>query len=94
MKVIVRSIFEPARLMGNQKVQDLEIPQGENLENALHSLCAKYGEKLRSLLFEENEVRGGITLFINGVQYLALGGLATVLQEGGEILILPPVGGG
>ena len=70
--------------------------KGSIVRDVLISLVETYGEKLSAQLFDS---KGGlfpyIRLMVNGRDIAFLEKkIETVLQEGDEILILPPVGGG
>lgn len=71
----------------------------ERVLYVLLSLIKKY-PALKNLIFEEckeNEVPvmcGSVNVLINGNNVRHLDGLETVLSEGDEIAVLPPVSGG
>jgi molybdopterin synthase sulfur carrier subunit len=73
---------------------------GEKVIDVLLSLTEKYPE-LESLIFEQSEegseipaMRGSINVLINGNNVRHLDGLDTLLSDGDELAVLPPVSGG
>jgi molybdopterin synthase sulfur carrier subunit len=49
---------------------------------------------LQPLLCEDGEVRPYITILINGTNIREMEALATILSDGDEVAIFPPVSGG
>ena len=49
---------------------------------------------LRSLLCDDGEVRSYITILVNGKNIREMEALATILSDGDEVAIFPPVSGG
>lgn len=94
MKIQVKTIFTLEEYVGGHKSQTLDIEDGSTLYNALEKLMQMYGPALAEKLFTENKLRKGIVLYVNGRVSLVLKHLDTPLQEGDEVLIMPPVGGG
>lgn len=75
---------------------DLTMKKGSTVKDVLITMVETYGEPLTAQLFDS----GGnlfpyIRLMVNGRDIAFLENkMETGLQEGDEILILPPVGGG
>jgi len=66
------------------------------LKEVLDEMVEVYGKELESKLFSPNDrsLFQHIRLMVNGRDIAFLNGLKTILREGDEILILPPVAGG
>ena len=98
MKLItvkIRSILDLKRILGKREVQ-ISVPKESTLQEVLVTMVNTWGEELSSRLFEPNSTKPlpYIRLMVNGQDIAFLNRLETVLEEGDEILILPPVGGG
>ena len=88
-----------ANLRERAGISELEM-SGEKVINILLSLTEKY-PGLKSLIFEDCEGKGespvmcsSINVLINGNNVRHLEGLDTLLSDGDEIAVLPPVSGG
>lgn len=92
MKVHIRAFANFRDIIG--KDLDIEIEQGSTVGDILNSLIATH-QNLRTAIFDES---GGIREYVivmkNRKNIESLNGLGTVLGEGDEVAILPPVAGG
>lgn len=95
MNVKVRTILALKKIIGSGEV-DLTIPEGSTLEEVIATLVNRAGDELTSQLYEpkSNTLRPYIRLMVNGRDIAFLNRMETVLQNGDEVLILPPVSGG
>jgi molybdopterin synthase sulfur carrier subunit len=93
--VRVRTILHLKRIIGSGEVE-LSVPEGSTLEELLATIVERWGTKLSSRLFESNSTipLPSIRLMVNGRDIAFLNRLKTELQEGDEVLILPPIAGG
>jgi molybdopterin synthase sulfur carrier subunit len=93
--VKVRTILTLKKILGKGEVE-LPVPERSTLGELLTTLVDRGGDELASQLFEpeSNRVRPYIRLMVNGRDIAFLNRMETVLQNGDEILILPPVSGG
>ncbi len=93
--VKVRTILDFKRILGKREVQ-ISVPEQSTLQELLLKMVDSWGEELASRLFKPNRSTPlpHIRLMVNGQDIGFLNGTETVLEEGDEILILPPVGGG
>ena len=91
----VRTILDFKKILGKREVE-ISIPEKSTLQELLLKMVGTWGDELRSRLFEPNSTSPlpHIRLMVNGQDIAFLNGMETVLEEGDEILILPPVGGG
>lgn len=67
--------------------------EGEKIRDVLERLCCRFAE-LSNMIFEGENPRPHINIFINGRNIHELEGLNTSLHEDDEIAIFPPVSGG
>ncbi|MGD8982676.1 MAG: MoaD/ThiS family protein [Desulfobacteraceae bacterium] len=93
--VKIRTILDLKRILGKREVE-ISVPKESTLQKLLVTMVDTWGDELRSRLFERNSTSPlpHIRLMVNGQDIAFLNRLETVLKEGDEILILPPVGGG
>ncbi|MFH1488965.1 MAG: MoaD/ThiS family protein [Pseudomonadota bacterium] len=94
-RVKVHTILGLKQIIGKREV-DIEIPEASTVEALLSGMVRTWGEELGSYLFVtgSNRIHSHIRLMVNGQDIGFLNGLETVLKDGDEILILPPVAGG
>ena len=95
INVRISTILTLKEILG-QRETEMSVPGGSTLEALLAIMIKTWGEKLSSFLLEpeSGQVRSYIRLMVNGQDIGFLNGMETALQEGDEILILPPVAGG
>jgi molybdopterin synthase sulfur carrier subunit len=96
----VRTILDFKRILGKREVQ-ISVLEQSTLQKLLLKMVDSWGDELASHLFKPNSTTPlpHIRLMVNGqdiafLNIAFLNGTETVLQDGDEILILPPVGGG
>ena len=95
IRVKVHTILGLKEIIGQREIE-ISIPEGSTLEELLLQMVRKWGETLSSYLFEPGSTRllSHIRLLVNGRDIAFLNDMETILQEGDEILIFPPVSGG
>ena len=94
IQVKVRTILTLKKILGKGEIEII-LPKGSNLKQLLDSMIKNYGEELESQLFNtDGTILPHIRLMINGQDIAFLNKMETVLEDGDEILILPPVAGG
>ena len=93
--VKVRTILTLKTIMGSGETE-LSFPEGSTLAQLITTLVNRWGAELASHLYEPNtkSLRSHIRLMVNGRDIAFLEGMETVLRNGDEVLILPPVSGG
>jgi MoaD family protein len=93
--VKVRTILTLKSVMGSGEIE-LPFPEESTLGQLITTLVNKFGDDLASHLYEPNSknLRSYIRLMVNGQDIAFLKGMKTVLRNGDEVLILPPVSGG
>jgi molybdopterin converting factor small subunit len=98
IKIKVGSILNLKEVMGQREL-DLFMPRGSTMEELIASIIDTFGERLSSLIHGSGSQTGQgvfphVRMMVNGQDIGFLSGMATVLQEGDEVLILPMVAGG
>ena len=93
--VKVRTILTLKTIMGSGETE-LPVAEGSTLGQLVVTLVNRYGDDLASHLYEPNSknLRSYIRLMVNGRDIAFLEEMKTVLRNGDEVLILPPVSGG
>ena len=93
--VKVRAILALKKIFGKGELE-FAVPEKSTLGELLAMMVNRWGDELASRLFEPKgkTVLPHIRLMVNGQDIAFLNSLETVLQNGDEVLILPPVSGG
>ena len=95
ISVKVQTILDLKRILGKREVE-LLVPKGSTVEDLLRNMGERWGEELSSRLFEPGTHRlfSHIQIMVNGRAIGFLNRMETVLQDGDNVLILPPAAGG
>jgi len=93
--VAVHTIYELKKILGRSEVA-LDLSEESTVRGLLEEMVKRWGEDLACRLLEPDhqKVLTHIRIMVNGRDIGFLSGLETVLQNGDEVLILPPAGGG
>ncbi|HEC63392.1 MAG TPA: MoaD/ThiS family protein [Candidatus Acetothermia bacterium] len=93
MTVKVRLYFPFRRELGAEELS-LTLPEGADVAAAIQELVRRY-PLLRERLYDpQGRLQRFVSALVNGTQAQFLQGLATKLQDGDQLVFLPPVGGG
>jgi molybdopterin synthase sulfur carrier subunit len=79
---------------GNQSAVQVEVQAGADLREALQTLFAAYPGVRDRVLTESDEIRRHVNIFVANEDVRYTGGLATAVQGGAEISIVPAISGG
>jgi molybdopterin synthase sulfur carrier subunit len=95
VKVRVHTILTLQEVIGRREVE-LDLPQGTTLKELLSHMVGVWGEKLSERLFKAGteELLPRIRVMVNGRDVQFVQGLETVLQDGDQVHLFPPVSGG
>ncbi|HUI39723.1 MAG TPA: ubiquitin-like small modifier protein 1 [Methanothrix sp.] len=92
MRVHVRAFANFREILGRDLSVDMK--DGSTIGDILDDLSSSR-QQLRSAIFDESgQVREYVIIMKNRKDVSALQGLKTVLEDGDEVAILPPVAGG
>lgn len=93
IKITVQGHLTLKGLVGKRQVS---LPEGENLRAALDALREELGEGFeKEILDGTGALSGRIMVLLNGIHYRHLPeGLSTLLKDGDQIAIFPPLIGG
>lgn len=89
MKVNVRVFGELATVLGRQHIMELD--EGSTVASVI---VEKKGVTRQGYLGRYRLGGDELAVLVNGRNIRLLGGVATVLRDGDEVVILPPVAGG
>lgn len=95
ISIKIRTILDLKKAIGSGEVT-LLIPPATTLKALLVIMVKKWGRELATRLCEPGSIMPlpYVRLMVNGRDIAFLNRLETELQEGDEVLILPPVSGG
>ncbi|MEM3737214.1 MAG: ubiquitin-like small modifier protein 1 [Candidatus Bathyarchaeia archaeon] len=93
VKIKVR-FFTTLREIVGKKEEELILQPNATLEDVFNSLSRKYGSRFTDYTLDEGAIKPFLQVLINGRNANLLDGMATHLNEGDTIAIIPPVGGG
>jgi len=93
--VKIHTILTLKKILGKGEVE-LSVSEGSTLGELFTTMMNRWGDELAANVFEADSrnVLPYIRLMVNGQDIIFLNGMETVLQNGDEVLILPPVSGG
>jgi len=92
MKVRVRAFATLANLLG--QAVELELPEGSTVGSLLSELARMFGRAFTEAVMEGDRPADFVKIMVNGRDIDFLSGLDTVLEDGDEVFLFPPVGGG
>ena len=95
MNVKVHTILGLKKIIGKKELK-MEIPEGCTLQTLINQMIDIYGKELSASLYgdSQKDFLPFIRLMVNGRDIEFLDGPDTILSDGDEILILPPISGG
>ena len=95
ISVKVHTILDLKRIIGKREV-DISVPEGCTVRELIDEMVNTWGQELTSHLFNRNSgsLLPYIHLMVNSQDIIFLNGMETVLSDGDEIMIVPPVFGG
>ena len=92
MKIHIRSFANFRDILGEDL--DMEIKEGSTIWDLLQSLISTHSNFRTAIFNEAGNIREYVIIMKNRKNIESLQGLSTVLDEGDEVAILPPVAGG
>jgi molybdopterin synthase sulfur carrier subunit len=95
MKITLHTIMGLKDVIG-QRLTEIDLPRGSTIADFLTYMRERWGDKLSTNLFDptSGDVLPYVRIMVNGQTINYLKGMETLLEEGDEVVILPPVSGG
>jgi molybdopterin synthase sulfur carrier subunit len=95
MKITLHTIMGLKDVIG-QRLTEIDFPHGSTIADFLTYMKERWGDKLSTTLFDpaSGDVLPYVRIMVNGQTINYLDGMETLLEEGDEVVILPPVSGG
>src|SRR4030042_2064725 len=95
MKITLHTIMGLKDVIG-QRLTEIDLPQRSTIADFLTYMRERWGDKLSTNLFDpaSGDVLPYVRIMVNGQTINYLKGMETLLEEGDEVVILPPVSGG
>jgi MoaD family protein len=96
MKVTVKSYLTIRKAMQDERAFEIEL-ESTTVNGLLEILCDRYGDELRALLYDQEtkKISPHNQICVNTRHYIFLPDrLATRLQDGDVVSLIPPVAGG
>lgn len=81
-------------VVGGSKEIEVHVDGTSTALEVLDQLIAAYPSLQAKVFGEDRELQGGVSIFVNGRSVRFLDGLSTLLEEGDELALFPPIGGG
>jgi molybdopterin synthase sulfur carrier subunit len=82
------------KVMGGVKEATVHLTGQSTAGEILQHLVTTYPGLGEKVFRGERELQGGVGLFVNGRSTRFLDGLDTLIQEGDQLALFPPIGGG
>jgi molybdopterin synthase sulfur carrier subunit len=91
---MVVKVYATLRLKIGQPTIDVDTGPGETVRAAIRALVEQYPMLTESILGEDGELVEHVHVFLGSRNVRLLQGLDTIIQEGQQLDVFPPVGGG
>ncbi|MCX8200755.1 MAG: MoaD/ThiS family protein [Candidatus Caldarchaeum sp.] len=93
--VFVKAFATVRDVLGGAGKVSVELREDADIKFLLEVLARRFGEKfIQEVLDEDGLPKKSIKIFVNGRDIDFLNGLSTVVKDGDEIALVPPVAGG
>jgi MoaD family protein len=95
VKIIVKAFATIREAIGEFGKISVEFPEQMTVKNLIEVLSRNFGERFNSEVLDDNGLpKKTIKIFINGRDIEFLDGLSTILKDGDEVALIPPIAGG
>ncbi len=83
--------FARVRELTGRAADEIDVPEGSRCVDVIRAIADRYGEALRSYLFDESgSLRRSLAVALNGERVPP----ETEVREGDTVVVIPPISGG
>jgi len=83
--------FARLKELTGREAEELEVPEGSRCIDVIRAMADRYGEALRSYLFDESgALRRSFAIALNGERASP----EAEVREGDTVVVIPPISGG
>lgn len=94
-KITVKAYATIREAIGEYGIITVELSEYATIKSLLETLSKRFGEKfILEVLEPDGSPKKTLKIFVNGRDIEFLDGLSTMLKEGDEVALIPPVAGG
>ena len=96
MKVRVEYLGHIKNILGNKRLEEVEIADNSSITDLFIALSKKYGEPFKKAVYESGgaDVKSNFIATVNGYLLNQLNGVKTKLKNGDHVILMPVVSGG
>lgn len=96
LKVVVEYLGHIKNILGNRRIEEVEIRDNSSITDLFMMLSEKYGEPFKKAVYESGstDVKSNFIATVNGFLLNQLDGVKTKLKNGDHIILMPVVSGG
>jgi MoaD family protein len=96
LKVVVEYLGHIKNMLGNRRIEEVEIRDNSSITDLFMMLSEKYGEPFKKAVYESGstDVKSNFIATVNGFLLNQLDGVKTKLKNGDHIILMPVVSGG
>ena len=87
-------IFATLRPLVGAKEVEVDVKAGDTVRSVLEKLTTEYPALRKRVLDDDGNLQSSITVLVNGRSIKFLAGLNSTIQDGDQLALFPPVGGG
>lgn len=96
LKVRVEYLGHIKNILGNKRIEEVEIADNSSVTDLLTALSEKHGEPFKKAVYESGgaDVKSNFIATVNGYLLNQLSGVKTKLKNGDHVILMPVVSGG
>jgi len=96
LRVKVEYLGHIKNILGNKRLEEVEIADNSSITGLLMTLSEKYGEPFKKAVYESGgvDIKPNFIATVNGYLLNQLNGVKTRLKNGDHVILMPVVSGG